>query len=116
MRPMLKFAALAGAVLVLSGPIVHAPVAAESEPCARPRQIDGFRYVDDKTVILEAGPGRKFKVTFRNTCRDLKFATSIGVDGPTSACLRSGDALVLSRDGVIPERCIISTIESVKAD
>jgi len=116
MRISLKIGALAGAVLTLSGPTIPAPVAAEEQPCPRVNQIDGFRYVDDRTAILEAGPGRKFKVTFSNTCRDLKTATSIRVDAPIGQCLRPGDTVVLSRDGIIPERCIISAIEAVKAD
>lgn len=92
------------------------PLQASGDPtCAHVRHINNFRHVDATTAIFEAGPGRKYKITFKAQCRDLKWAFAVRVEAGPGACLKPGDAIVVSRDGVIPERCFVKSVEALPA-
>ena len=107
---------LTAAVLCLSGaPMVTTLQAAPPQTCLHVKQINGFRYVDGTTAIFETGPSRKYKVTFNGQCRDLKWASAVQVESRPGVCLRAGDVVVVSRDGVIPDRCIVKTVEPIPA-
>jgi hypothetical protein len=107
---------LTTALLSLAGgPAVTSLQAAQPQTCAHVKQINNFRYVDDATAIFETGPQRQYKVTFNGQCRDLKWASAVRVESRPGICLRSGDVVVFSRDGVIPERCIVKSVEALPA-
>lgn len=112
MRKMLKLAAVCAAVVLVSGESVSTGLAENSRPCAFVKQINNFTAVDDRTAIIETSPWRRYKVTFFNTCRELKWAWSIRIDARPGICLTPGDTLIVGRDG-IPERCVIQTIEAL---
>ena len=107
-------AGLTTALLALAGgPAVSSLQAAQPQTCAHVNQINGFRYVDGATAIFETGPSRKYKVTFKSQCRDLKWASAVRVESRPGVCLRAGDVVVVSRDGVIPERCFVKAVEPI---
>lgn len=82
-------------------------------PCVFVSQIDHFQYVDDKTAILETSPSKRFKVTFFNTCRELRWAVFARVEARPGICLSKGDKIVIGRTHSMEERCIIDSIESM---
>ena len=89
----------------------------EAKPsCAFVKMINNFKYVDDKTAIFETGPSRRYKVTFFSSCRDLKWANAVRVEARPGICLTPGDVVVVSRDGIIPERCFVDKIELLPSD
>jgi len=107
---------LTTALLSLTGgPVVTSLHAAQEQACAHVKQINSFRYVDGATAIFETGPQRQYKVTFNGQCRDLKWASAVQVESRPGVCLRAGDVVIVSRDGVIPERCIVKAVEALPA-
>ena len=99
-------------VAVFSGPVISSENATPSRPCAFVREIDNFKRIDDRSVIIETSPSRRFKVTFFNTCRELKWAWSIRIEARPGICLTPGDVLVVGRDR-FPERCMVQTVEAL---
>jgi hypothetical protein len=109
---MLLKSAAAVAALALAG-----PAGAENQvtpdnnprPCPLVRSIDGFKPVDDRTVIIDAGAGRKYLVKFANKCREMKWAWFARVEARPGMCLSRGDILVFGNQGFV-DRCWIDSI------
>jgi hypothetical protein len=100
------------ACTLLAGPVVAVETSdeqGEKPTCAWSRYINSYKMVDDKTVILEQSPGKRYKATLSNRCRDLKFSIRIAVDSHDS-CLRRGDALIVRSGGDFTTRCYIDDI------
>jgi Family of unknown function (DUF6491) len=113
MRNPLGAALIAASVLVLVGPAAaDDPAKKARSSCAFVSQIDNFKEVDDHTAIIETSPNRRFKVTFFNSCRELRWAIFARVESRPGVCLNKGDAIVVGRHG-FQERCIIETIEAL---
>ena len=111
MRNLLLTSAM---MALLLGPAVSAETADDAKTedgyrCAWARHVDNFKLVDDKTAILTQGVSRKYKVTFLNSCRDLRFEERIAID-TTSSCIEKGDALIVGGAGGITTRCVIVDI------
>ena len=47
--------------------------------CAFARQIDGWSYVDDKTIMIKQGASNEWKVTLIGNCSRLNWVQSVGV-------------------------------------
>src|SRR5512134_1857186 len=73
------------------------PVASKGTPCPFVRQIYNFKDVDDRTAILWTSPRRAYKVTFFNSCRELKWAIFARVEARPGICLSRGDKIVVGR-------------------
>lgn len=112
MRNPLGATLAAASILALAGPALadDKPQTPKSS-CAFVRQIDSFKEVDDHTAIIETSPNKRFKVTFFNSCRELRRAIFARVDSG-GVCLRKGDWIIVGRQG-FEERCIIETIEAL---
>jgi hypothetical protein len=98
---------------LLTGPVAAVESSDKGEPqkptCAWARYIDSFKMIDERTVILEQSPSRRYKATLANRCRDLKFEWRIAVKSHDS-CLRPGDALIVQSPGDFKTRCYIKDI------
>jgi hypothetical protein len=111
LKPLLACLGLVAAM----GPVAAGESETHKSNCAFVQMINNFKYVDDRTAIFETGPSRKYKVTFFSACRDLKWANAVRVEARPGVCLSSGDVVVVSRDGVIPERCFVDKVEALPA-
>ncbi len=93
-----------------------APAMADAPPPARPcpfvSQIDNFKEIDDYSAIIETGPSRRYKVTFANSCREMRWALFARVEARPGICLSAGDKIVVGRHG-FADRCVINTIEQL---
>jgi hypothetical protein len=114
---MLKLRQIALAALLAVG--VAAPAVAEQQvaaskgtPCPFVRQIYNFKDVDDRTAIFWTSPRRAYKVTFFNSCRELKWAIFARVEARPGICLSRGDRIVVGRHG-FREHCIVDRIEAL---
>jgi hypothetical protein len=103
-------AAVAAAAVLLAGPAFADPPKRSS--CAFVRQIDNFKEIDDYTAIIETSPNRRFKVTFVNSCRELRWAHFARVDARPGICLRPGDKIIVGRHG-FADRCVIRSVEAL---
>jgi len=104
---------IAASVLALAGP---AP--ADDTPqkprssCAFVSQIDNFKEIDDHSAIIETSPNRRYKVTFFNSCREMRWAIFARVEARPGICLSKGDAIIVGRNG-FQDRCMIDSIEAL---
>ena len=80
--------------------------------CAFVDQIYNFKEVDDRTAIIQTSPSRSFKVTFFNSCREMRWAFSARVESRPGICLSRGDKMIFGHRGFgFADRCIVSSVE-----
>ncbi len=103
----------ATSILALAGPALaeDAPQKPRSS-CAFVSQIDDFKELDDYSAIISTSPSRRYKVTFFNSCREMRWAIFARVDARPGICLSKGDAIVVGRHG-FQDRCVIDSIEAL---
>ena len=109
-RILVRCAAVAAAAVLLIGPAVADPPKRSS--CAFVRQIDNFKEIDDYTAIIETSPNRRFKVTFVNSCREMRWAHFARVEARPGICLSPGDKIVVGRHG-FADRCVVRSVEAL---
>lgn len=102
----------AAAGLLIGPALADNPQPRQRSSCAFVRQIDNFKEVDDYTAILETSPSRRYKVTFVNRCRELKWAHFARIDARPGICLSAGDKIIVGRHG-FQDRCVIRSIEAL---
>src|ERR1700680_4631783 len=94
--------------------LVAAPAFANTN-CLQSRHAITFKVQDKQTLIVRQGPNDEYKVSLAIKCRDLDFATAIGVKQLTSAmCVTAGDRVVYQHGGLL-QSCIISKVEPYTA-
>ncbi len=81
-------------------------------PCPFVDQIYNFKDVDDHTAIVWTSPQRGYKVTFFNSCREMKWALFARIEARPGICLSKGDKIIVGRHG-FRDHCIIDTIEAL---
>lgn len=109
-RVLARGAAVAAAAVFLIGPTLADPPKRSS--CAFVRQIDNFKEIDDYTAIIETSPNRRFKVTFFNSCREMRWAHFARVEARPGICLSPGDKIVVGRHG-FADRCVVRSVEAL---
>jgi hypothetical protein len=103
--------------VALAASAVVGPAVADSPPrarsaCAFVSQIYDFKAIDDYTAIIRTSPSRSFKVTFANSCREMKWALFARVEARPGVCLTAGDKIIVGRNGFF-DRCFIRTVEAL---
>jgi hypothetical protein len=79
--------------------------------CAFVDRINSWSYVDSKTIIVETGPNKRYRVGFANRCFGLDHAIRIRAESPTGGCLREGDRIeIWERDDAAAVPCLVRTI------
>ena len=86
--------------------------APKKHACAFVSQINNFKEIDDRSAILETSPSRRYKVTFYNNCREMRWALFARVVSHGGTCLRPGDTIVVGRHG-FADRCIVRAVEAL---
>ncbi len=116
---MLSSTLVRGAIVTAAAGLLIGPALADNpqqprqrSSCAFVRTIDNFKEVDDYTAILETSPNRRYKVTFVNRCRELKWAQFARIDARPGICLTAGDKIIVGRHG-FQDRCVIRSIEAM---
>jgi hypothetical protein len=107
-----------GAAIVAGTALLAGPALADNDPprrssCAHVRSIDNFQEIDDYTAIIQTSPSRRFKVTFHNRCRELKWAFYARVEARPGICLRPGDKIVVGRHRGFRDHCIVRSVEAL---
>jgi hypothetical protein len=115
---MNKFNRLVAGALALAAGALPASADESSQapkaPCAFVGQIDNFKEIDDFSAIIETSPNRRYKVTFLNSCRQMRWALFARVEARPGICLSEGDQIVVGRLG-FADRCMIETVEALPA-
>jgi hypothetical protein len=108
--------AIAAAAAALLGPVAadNQP-ASKGRPCALVRSIDNYKPIDDRTVIIETSPNKKYLVKFANSCREMKWASFARIESRPGICLSPGDIIVFGDDRRFADRCWISSVTRLPA-
>jgi hypothetical protein len=114
-----SFAVPLAGVAVAAATLFAGPALADNPASPKPRsscafvsQIDNFKEIDDYTAIISTSPNRRYKVTFVNRCREMRWALFARVEARPGNCLTPGDVIVVGRHG-FADRCYIRTIEAL---
>jgi hypothetical protein len=79
-------------------------------------KIDSWQHVDDYSLVIRGGVSNYYLVTFKNRCRELKYAHAIAAPTKGGALQAGFDSIrVVNRDS-IPMPCMIKEIYELKGD
>lgn len=109
-------AASFGLLFLLPAIIARAAPPAAQPACLRQDMVRGWTVVDDRTLIVTDRVGKKFNVSLRPGCRDLKFNLRLAFKafgGTGLSCLGRNDyVLVPPGGGDTGQRCFITEIQA----
>jgi hypothetical protein len=108
-RLLVRAACVLAAVLPATALADDTPTAAS---CVRTQSIDDWRPLDQRSIVVRTSPAKSYKVTFFNSCREMKWALFARVESRPGICLSRGDKIVVGRHG-FADRCIIDKIEAL---
>jgi hypothetical protein len=102
--------------LLLAGAALTAPAAAQpQQQCLRQNMVNGWKVVDDRTLIVTDRVGHRFTVSLAKGCRDLKWPMRLGFSAGTGfglSCIGRHDFLyVPPNGGDISQRCLIDDVQ-----
>jgi hypothetical protein len=108
--PLLALAAAATS-FAFAFPARAGDAPARKNSCAFAGQIYNFKEIDDHSAIIQTSPSRRYKVTFFNSCREMKWALFARVQS-RGTCLRMGDKIVVGRHG-FKDHCVVRSVEAL---
>ncbi len=105
---------LVPALLLLTGTALVVPAAAD-EQCLRQNMVNGWKVVDDQTLIVNDRVGHQFTVSLAKGCHDLKWPMRLAFSADTGgfglSCIqRHGFVYVPANGGNIRQRCLIENV------
>lgn len=81
--------------------------------CVQLRNISGYTVIDDQHVVLRGGVSRRYLVTTRSRCTDMRFGAAVATSFGSNARLCPPIVeYVIPREG---RRCLIDTVEEVES-
>ena len=123
----LGFLSVALGALTLGGLALSFPAAAQPSPpaapsgsvCLRQNMVNGWKVVNDQTLIVNDRVGRKFTVTLAKGCRDLKWPSRLGFSNGTGfglGCIGRNDFLYVPANGPdVSQRCLVNDVQPYAA-
>jgi hypothetical protein len=77
--------------------------------------VDGWKVVNDQTLIVNDRVGRKYTVTLARGCHDLKWPDKLGwsaSNGFAIGCIQHNDFLYVPANGPdVSQRCLIEDVQ-----
>ncbi len=114
----MKYLLSASAILFAACAVVATPAAAQpaqTQACLAKNMVDGWKVVNDQTLIVNDKVGRKYTVTLARGCRDLKWPDKLGwsaSNGFAIGCIQHNDFLYVPANGPdISQRCLIEDVQ-----
>ena len=112
----MKYLFPALSALLLTGAALAAPAAAQpQQQCLRQNMVNGWKVVNDQTLIVTDRVGHQFTVSLAKGCRDLKWPMRLGFSAGTGfglSCVGRHDFLyVPSNGGDVSQRCLIDDVQ-----
>jgi hypothetical protein len=109
--------ALAFGPLAVSHPAAAqpSPPAGSAPACLRQNMVNGWKVVNDQTLIVNDRVGHKFTVSLAKGCRDLQWPSRLGFSNGTGfgiGCIGRHDFLYVPANGPdIGQRCLINDVQ-----
>ena len=72
-------------------------------------ELNGWNALDDRHLTISTGPGKRYLVTFRSPCRELRGTETIAFSNTVNRLTKFDKAIVRSTGG-ITEQCYIESI------
>jgi len=95
-----------------------APTAAEAqEACLRPNMVNGWKVVNDQTLIVFDRVGRQYTVALAKGCTGLKWPMRLGFSAGSGfglSCVTRNDFVTVpANGGYVTQRCLINSVQPV---
>jgi Family of unknown function (DUF6491) len=91
------------------------PVQPPQGACLQQNRVDGWKVIDDQTLIVNDRTMRKFKVSLAKGCHDLKWPMHLGFSAGTGfgiSCVERHSFLIVPPGGgQIAQRCLIDDVQ-----
>ena len=112
----MKYLVPALGALLLAGAALAAPAAAQpQQQCLRQNMVNGWKVVDDQTLIVDDRIGHTFTVSLAKGCHDLDWPMRLAFSAETTSSLscieRHGFVYVPANGGRISQRCLIESVQ-----
>lgn len=72
-------------------------------------RLSGWNALDDRHLTINTGPGKRYLVTFRSPCRELRGSETIAFSNTVNRLTKFDKAIVRGNGG-ITENCFIESI------
>lgn len=112
MKTSLASLAVCGFVLLGAAPVWADDAKLHHEACPFTDRLRHWQDVDNSTAIVEAGVNQRYKITFMNDCREMRYAIFAKVRSH-GLCLTPGDRIDFGPRHGIPNTCVVQSIEAL---
>jgi hypothetical protein len=96
-------------------PAAAQPAQLPQGQCLQQNRVDGWKVIDDQTLIVNDRSMRKFKVTLAKGCHDLKWPLRMGFSAGTGfgiSCVQRNSFLIVPPNGPdIAQRCLVEDVQ-----
>lgn len=75
-------------------------------------RVNGWNYIDDRHIVVYAGPSSRFLITTMSDCRDLSSTENIGFTTTTTSLTKFDKLIVRGVDGIM-QHCPITQINTL---
>jgi hypothetical protein len=94
-----------------------APTAAEAQACLRQNMVNGWKVIDDQTLIVVDRVGHQYTVALQKGCTGLKWPMHLGFTSSSGfglSCITRNDFVyVPAQPGTVSQRCLINSVQPV---
>ena len=104
--------AVSGFFLLGAVPVWADDAKPHHEGCPFTDRLRQWQDIDNTTAIVEAGVNQRYKITFINDCREMRYAIFAKVQSH-SLCLTPGDRIEFGPPHGIPNTCVVQSIEAL---
>ena len=116
MKYLMSAVLLLGISALLASPAAaQAPQQLPNGQCLQQNRVDGWKVIDDQTLIVTDRSFRKYKVSLAKGCHDLKWPLRLGFSAGTgfgiSCVQRNSFLLVPPGGGNIAQRCLVEDVQ-----
>jgi hypothetical protein len=92
-----------------------APTAAEAQACLRQNMVNGWKVVNDQTLIVTDRVGHQYTVALQKGCTGLKWPLRLGFTSSSGfglSCITRNDfVFVPAQPGTVSQRCLINSVQ-----
>ena len=117
MKYLVSAALLVVGVAALSSPVAAQPAQLPQGQCLQQNRVDGWKVLDDRTLIVTDRSFRQYKISLAPGCRDLKWPMRLGFSAGSGfglSCVQRHSFLyVPPNGGNISQRCLIEDVQPV---
>lgn len=109
--------AAAAALLMAGAALTASPAAAQprQQMCLQQNMVNGWKVINDQTLIVTDRVNRQYQINLMRGCRDLKWPMRLGFQSGTGfgiGCIQRHDFVyVPPGGGQIAQRCLIESVQ-----